>query len=112
MNGESVGDNRLRQQRQRQLKQLRQIQPEEDDYRQRDPLYNDPGLNPVVVLLQDGVLGLLQSKGVRRPGAKVQQDKEGDSLKDILEFPKSANQPVGRVGSSAPFQPSCPSRPR
>ena len=82
MNGESVGDNRLRQQRQRQLKQ--QIQPEEDDYRQRDPLYNDPGLNPVVVLLQDGVLGLLQSKGVRRPGAKVQQDKVGDSLKDIL----------------------------
>ena len=82
MNGESVGDNRLRQQRQRQLKQ--QIQPEEDDYRQRDPLYNDPGLNPVVVLLQDGVLGLLQSKGVRRPGAKIQQDKESDSLKDIL----------------------------
>ena len=84
MNGESVGDNRLRQQRQRQLKQLRQIQPEEDDYRQRDPLYNDPGLNPVVVLLQDGVLGLLQSKGIRRPGAQVQQDKEGDGLKDIL----------------------------
>ena len=84
MNGESVGDNRLRQQRQRQLKQLQQIQPEEDDYRQRDPLYNDPGLNPVVVLLQDGVLGLLESKGVRRPGAQVQQDKEGDNLKDIL----------------------------
>ena len=84
MNAESVGDKRLLQQRQRQLKQLWQIQPEEDDYRQRDPLYNDPGLNPVVVLLQDGVLGLLQSKGVRRPGAKVQQDKESDGLKDIL----------------------------
>ena len=48
------------------------------------PLDDDPWLETVVVLLQDGVLGLLQSKGVGRPGAKVQQDKEGDSLKDIL----------------------------
>ena len=56
------------------------MEPEEDDDRKCDPLHDDPGLEAVVVLLQDGGKGLLQPKGVGHPHAQVQQDEEGDRL--------------------------------
>ena len=60
------------------------MESEEDDYRKCDPLDDDPRLETVVVLLQDGGKWLLQHEGVDHPHAQVQQDEECDRLQDRL----------------------------
>ena len=67
------------------------MEPEEDDDRKCDPLHNDPGLEAVVVLLQDGGKGLLQPKGVGHPHAQVQQDEESHRLEDPIISRQKSN---------------------
>ena len=62
-------------------KKNQRVEPEEDDDREGDPLHNDPGVEGVVVLLQDRVEMFLQPKRVRHPHAQVQEDEECDRLK-------------------------------
>ena len=62
-------------------KKNQRVEPEEDDDRKSDPLHDDPGVEGVVVLLQDRVEMFLQPKRVCHPHAQVQEDEECDRLK-------------------------------
>ena len=62
-------------------KKDQRVEPEEDNHRQSDPLHDDPGVEGVVVLLQDRVEMFLQPKRVSHPHAQVQEDEECDRLK-------------------------------